>query len=530
MAGASAGSLSGIGTLYAWEFDDENGTNFSISGSSTAYASEFDENTSTTLTSTQRMRVTSSPTGNVIVYDSINEIDPFGEIPTDGLQLHLDSVDSSITSTTGSGGSLSISNLANITDTGSANVSSTSIDCSTVTSSDLYVVTYQAEASSGDTFTCDINGTTASVAISNSNTSGNSRVGIFYVEGSVVAGDSTTSTSISSSNGGFRGSFQAFRLVNGSGATVADTDVSESSGQSSQTNTVNFSSGMLFTTGFYPNDQGHSFTGGTSTEYDGVQNGNGSGDGAINTTSTTSSHTVTYTHGGSTNTQGEALATAVFTGGSTTIYYWEDISGNNRDATFSGVSGNPKVGNFIDFDGTDDYSATDGTGSGASAYTGVTGTGARTSILFLKIDAPDINYKPLAWGDTNTGQKWTMAVNSSNLARGEIAGAAVEQPSGHSVDMTDGNWHMMAVSAPASGTAADIQMWLDGIEVTGLTVTNGTTSINTASTNYVSVGGALADASPLPLDGQIAKALVYNRQLSDLEIKIIYRSILNRLL
>jgi hypothetical protein len=49
MAGASAGSLSGIGTLYAWEFDDENGTNFSITGSSTAYASEFDENTSTTL-------------------------------------------------------------------------------------------------------------------------------------------------------------------------------------------------------------------------------------------------------------------------------------------------------------------------------------------------------------------------------------------------------------------------------------------------------------------------------------------------
>ena len=285
--------LSSIGTCFAFEFDDNTNSSFSVSIGSTVFSNEFDENTSTTLSGNQRMSATS--TGGLIVLDSINEIDPFGEISTDGLQLHLDSVDSGITSTTTSS-SLSISNLANISNVSSSNVSSTTIDCSTVTSSDLYVVTYQAEGDPGVTFTCDINGTTASVAISNSNTSGNARVGIFYVEGSVVAGDSTTSTSISSSNNGFRGSFQAFRLVNGSGATVADTDLNESSGQNSQTNTVNFSSGMLFTTGYYSDGQGHSFTGGTSTEYNGVQNANGSGDGAINTTPTTSSHTVTYTH------------------------------------------------------------------------------------------------------------------------------------------------------------------------------------------------------------------------------------------
>ena len=69
---ANVSRLSSAGVLHAFEFDDENGTNFSFTGISTALSSEFDENTSSTLVSGQRMRVESTSVGNVIVFDSID--------------------------------------------------------------------------------------------------------------------------------------------------------------------------------------------------------------------------------------------------------------------------------------------------------------------------------------------------------------------------------------------------------------------------------------------------------------------------
>lgn len=521
--------LSNTGELFAFEFDDNTNSSFSVSKESTVFSNEFDENTSTTLSGSQRMSATSS--GGVIVLDSINEIDPYGEIPTDGLQLHLDSVDSDITSTTGSGGSLSISNLANISDLSTSNVSSTTIDCSTVTSSDLYVVTYQAESEDGSAFTCDINGTTASVAISNSNTSGNARVGIFYVEGSVVAGDSTTSTSISSSNSNYRGSFQAFRLVNGSGATVADTDVSESSSQNSQTNTVDFSSGVLFTTGYFSDGQGHSFTGGTSTEYTGVQNGNGSGDGAINTTPTTSSHTVTYTHSEESNTQGDALATAVFTGGgSTTTYYWEDISGNNRDAVFKGTSSpdNPQEGNFVDFDSTNnEYAVIDGSATGSSAYAGVTGTSARSVVVGFQLDSLGINQRIFSYGDNTSGNRFTFRITTTNSFRVELGNGYTQ------TDNTLGlGKYVIVVTVPASPIIGDIRIWINGVEQIddiGLSTLSPNLTFDTASNNNVSIGAAQHESAPSYTSGQFSKVMIYNRELSDSEIKLIYQSFCRRL-
>jgi hypothetical protein len=515
MAAASAGSLSGIGTLYAWEFDDENGTNFSITGLSTAYASEFDENTSATLTSTQRMRVTSSPTGNVIVYDSINEIDPFGEIPTDGLQVHLDSVDSGITSTTSGGGA----------------------------SSAAFNFRYHAYgADTGDTTVYWYNTTTSTLntltTISGEqHTSNTDEWDAYSLDLSSYSGETGRIVIRYSTGGGFNQdpALDEMELVDTTSGTInLDPSNTQPNGgweqQGGNSSTYPTSGYSALTTNqenagdYWQYDTNGTPSGSSGPDQDFNDNGTTTPDGYY-----------IYFEGSSPNNQTgvygwlQTSSTYTLNSGSTTTYYWEDISGNNRDATFIDVAGDPRTGNFINFDGTDDYAATNGAGTGASAYSGVTGTGARTSVIFLKVDIPDTNYKPLAWGDANTGAKWTMAINTSNLTRGEIAGAAVEQPSGHSIDVTDGNWHMWAISAPASGTAADIQMWLDGVEVTGLTVTSGTTSINTASTNYFSVGGSLADTNLTSLDGQIAKVLVYNRQLSDLEMKIIYRSILNRL-
>ena len=423
--------------------------------------------------------------------------------------------------------------LANISKGNGSNVSSTTIDASSVTSNDLFVVTYQGEGSEtpGDTFTCTINGTTATVATSNSNTSGRGRAGIFYVDGSVVAGDSTTSVSITESASGIRSSIQAFRLQNRSSDAsiiVSDTDISETSNQSSQTNTVDFSNGVLFSTGHFPNGQGHSFTAGIETQYNGVQASGGSGDAGINETPTTSSHNVTYTKSGATNDEGEALATAVFSFG-TDVHFWEDISGNNRDASFNGTTdpNDPAEGDFIDFDSSNnEYAVIDGDAVGSSSYNGVTGTSARTIIFGIKPDALATDSRPFSYGANSSGQRFTSRIMTTNKLRVEFGNGYTETTD--AIVTTD--WHVFAIVVPAGGspTINDVRIWNNGIEQ-DLTTSSGGSTFNTASTNNVSIGAAQHESSPSYFNGQFAKAMIYSRELSDLEIKIIYQSILNRL-
>ena len=314
----NAARLSGVGTFYAFEFDDNTNSSFSVSIASTAFSNEFDENTSTTLSGAQRMSATSS--GGVIVLDSINEIDPFGEISTDGLQLHVDSVDSTVTN-----------------------------------------------------------------------------------------------------------------------------------------------------------------SGGT--------------------------------------------------------YYWEDLSGNNRDMTFVNGGTNPVSGNFINFDGTDDYAACDGAGTGASSYLGIDGTGARTSIVFFKLDSNTITTQQrlLAWGlPGTTGGKWAMELSTANEINIGVAGGSRRTVTTYDFS----KWTMIAATYPGGvGDTTDIRIWVNGIEQTNLGGTTQTvdTDTTTESTGYVSVGAAvLQGVAPINtpngfVDGLFAKAMIYNRELSDLEIKVVYRSILRRL-
>lgn len=572
-----AARLSGVGTFSAFEFDDTTNTSFSISVGSTVFSNEFDENTATTLSGNQRMSATS--TGGVIVLDSINEIDPFGDVDTTNLELHLDSVDSNVTSEgTPQGQQVFTSNGTFTVPAGVTQVSAVVVGGGG-----------GGAGSDGDRDEGNTGGGGGGLAYGTFTvTPGESLTVTVGTAGAAApaggnggAGGTTTIargvTTLLSGGGGQGGQERSTAARAGGASGGTERDGGGTGGSSGSATDDNSGSGGGGAAGYSGNGgaggsnggSGSAGAGGGGAGGDSATTGTADGGGGVGILGEGSSGAASG-EGGSGGADNSGFDAGEYGGGggardddsaggggaggagaariiwgtgrsypstltadqteTSLTYIWEDISGNNRDATFENGGTNPVSGNFINFDGTDDYAATDGTGTGASAYTGVTGTGSRTSIIFFKVDAPNTDYKPLAWGNHVTGEKWTMAVNTSNLARIEIAGGAVEQPSGHSVDVTDGNWHMMAGSAPASGTADDIQMWLDGVKVTGLTVTNGTTSINTASTNYLSVGGSLADASLTPLDGQIAKVLVYNRQLSDLEIKIIYRSILNRLL
>lgn len=576
--------LSNTGELRAFEFDDNTNSSFSISSGSTTFSNEFDENTATTLSGAQMMSATS--TGGLIVLDSINEIDPYGEISTDGLQLHLDSVDSNINSEGTSVGQQNFTTSG--TFTVPAGVTSIAVLC--------------------------IGGGGGGGGSEDPNETGGGGGGgaLAYVNNlSVTAGESLTVTVGSGGNGGGGGGnggsggssslarggttlVQANgggggqnRGSGGSGGTVS-TGTGGSGGQGGQGSDRNTNNagggggaGGYSGAGGRGCDQDGSPSGasgsggagggggqndggggvgvlgeGSSGSGGGTSNPGGGGSGGTNGSSGSGNGGNGGNYGGGGGgAQGEendggdggngyvriiwgtgrsypsTLTTDQSSGALT--YFWEDLSGNNRDATFINVTADPTSGNFINFDGTDDYAATDGTGTGASSYYGITGTGARTSIVFFKLDSNTITdqNRLLAWGLPGTnGAKWAMELNTANEINIGVSGGSRRTVTTYDFS----KWTMIAATYPGGvGDTTDIRIWVNGIEQTNLGGTTQTvdTDTTTESTGYVSVGAAILPDPPNGfVDGQFAKVMIYSRELSDLEIKIIYQSILNRLI
>jgi len=122
----------------------------------------------------------------------------------------------------------------------------------------------------------------------------------------------------------------------------------------------------------------------------------------------------------------------------------QDLGSSNYTGTLTnGAAYN--TGNFgkVVFDGVDDY-------VNLSGYNGVTGTTARTSIVFFKLDAspPSAVQRLLTWGDptSGTGKKWAMEINTSgqfNLGIGGAYRLATKQ-------LTTNTWNMIAATWPGS--------------------------------------------------------------------------------
>jgi hypothetical protein len=207
------------------------------------------------------------------------------------------------------------------------------------------------------------------------------------------------------------------------------------------------------------------------------------------------------------------------------IFTLPDLSGNGRSATtVNGPTRNASLnGGVVVYDGVNDYMT-------VTSYKGVTGTGARTAIIWFKASVPNIAYRLFGWGTTATGGKWNISLDATTFRpRVEISTGSVLANTS-SPNVTDGNWYMIAASAPASGTASSIKLYINGDLITDTTVISGATAINTVSGSDVSFGASLADASPGYLNGYTSQVLIYNVQLTDLEIKEVYKTILNRFL
>jgi hypothetical protein len=202
-----------------------------------------------------------------------------------------------------------------------------------------------------------------------------------------------------------------------------------------------------------------------------------------------------------------------------------DLSGNGRTASaVNSPTRNASLnGGVVVYDGVNDYMT-------VTSYKGVTGTGARTAIIWFRASVPNIAYRLFGWGTTAAGGKWNVSLDATTFRpRVEIAtGSVLANTSAPNV--TDGKWYMIAASAPASGTANNIKLYINGDLITDTTITSGATAINTVSGSDVSFGASLVDAAPGYLNGSTSQVLIYNVQLTDLEIKEVYKTILNRFL
>lgn len=588
---ANVSRLSSAGVLHAFEFDDENGTNFSITGISTALSSEFDENTSSTLVSGQRMRVESTSVGNVIVFDSIDEVSSFDDINNySNIELHLDSADSGISSV------------------GAAPVGQevfTSNGTFTVPSGVTQVSAVVIGGGGGG-------GNNAGSFFAQNTGAGGGAGGLSYGTFSVTPGETLTVNVGSGGGAGSSGGSSSIvrsstTLLQGSGGGSGGTNSSNGSGGgSSGTERDGGGDGGaggdgstgLFTTspdgggagggagGYSGNGgagggDGGSGSGGSggsgggggagSTNDDGggggggvgllgegsngsagssgsPGNGGGAGSGGSNGSNGSSDDAGSGGNygagggggGGSTTTNGNGAAggagaariiwgtgrsypstnTADESASSGATFYWDDLSGNDRDAKFGSAS--LKSGQFIDFDGTDDEAVCDGTNTGSSAYTGVTGTTARTVAVTFKTDTTSTTQRLFAYGANATGQRYSIQLTSDNKIRLELGNGYVETSS---TVMSDGNWHTVAITSPSSSTNANVKIWIDAEEDTSLTVSNGSNSINTSSSNNITIASqSLVDGStPSYFNGLIQKVIVFSRELSELEIKHIYQ-------
>ena len=580
----NAARLSGVGTFYAFEFDDNTNSSFSVSIASTAFSNEFDENTSTTLSGAQRMSATS--TGGVIVLDSINEIDPFGEISTDGLQLHLDSVDSNITSqgtpqgqqvftssgtftvpagvtqvsavvVGGGGGGAGSDGDRNEGNTGGGG-GGLAYGTFAVTAGESLTVTVGAAGAAGGEG--DDGGAGGTTTIARGATTllsgGGGQGGLERSTGARAGGASGGTERDGGGTGGSSGSATDDNSGSGGGGAAGYSGNGGAGGSNGGSGSAGSGGGGA---------GGNSATTGTADGGGGVgilgegSNGAASGGGGSGGADNSGFNGGNYGGGGGARDDDSAGGGGAGGAGAARIiwgtgrsypstltadqtetsltYIWEDLSGNNRDATFIDVTADPTSGNFINFDGTNDHAATDGAGTGASSYLGIDGTGARTSIVFFKLDSNTITAQNrlLAWGLPGTsGAKWAMEISTANEINIGVAGGSRRTVTTYDFS----KWTMIAATYPGGvGDTTDIRIWVNGIEQTNLGGTTQTvdTDTTTEATGYVSVGAAvLQGVAPINtpngfVDGLFAKAMIYNRELSDLEIKVVYRSILRRL-
>lgn len=584
-----AARLTGVGTFFAYDYDETVVAKFRIGSDGTAYSNEFDENTASTLTGTKRMSATS--TGGLIVLDSINEIDPvITTVPTSGLLFHVDAATSTKTETAPVG-QQAYTSSGTFTFTVPAGCTSISAVCIggggggggsdarsegmqggaggalcygtiPVTPGESLTVTVgnggngggQGNNGSNGGNTSITRGATALLTANGGNggqerSTGSNGQSTYTIGATVTnsgggnGGGCNGSASTGGSGGGGAGGYSGAGGTGGGGTTGASAGSGGGGGGGGHTTSglgaggggvgilgTTGQNGSAGTSGSTPTGGGGGSGGTAGTRAPGGTYGGGGGGYAANANGSGGNGgggAVRIIWGSgrsypSTSVADQATVTYSFTLSNLGSAVTDPATSQNGAYWLSTNSG------IIFLDGSDDYMT-------VPLFKGIVGTGARTSIIWFKTNALNVGYRLFGWGNlVAAGYKWSVDIDTITYKlRCETSNGAFITAGSTTPSLADGRWHMVAASAPASGTVSNIKLYVDGNLLTDISATLGSTAINTAGGSPatgvdVSFGASQADVAPGYLNGNVAAFLVYNVQLTDLEIKQVYRTILNR--
>lgn len=308
------------------------------------------------------------------------------------------------------------------------------VNCSSVVSTDLVVVLYQADSilsvssatAAGTTMTQD-----GVIEISRYYSS------IYSVAGSAVAGNSTASFSFATNESGDSSAIQVFRIPNASTITATQSEaatVDLNVTDVTISDVINFSSGVLFASAIAESGgtSATTFDAGIETDYEGITASNinllGASRGGFNTTPTTAAHTVTFTCTNSFN-DIAALVTVVYDGGggggnnpptavndTFSTNYETALSDNvltndtdpDNDTLTVTNNTNPSNGSVtVNTNGSFTYTPNNGfSGSDSFTYTVSDGNGGTdTGTVTITVGAPPSDFTPDAvnWNNLSTG-------------------------------------------------------------------------------------------------------------------------------
>ena len=193
---------------------------------------------------------------------------------------------------------------------------------------------------------------------------------------------------------------------------------------------------------------------------------------------------------------------------------YDSIGGH--DGTLTNFAGDDsqwvpgQVNGALEFDGIDEYVDVVG-------YKGVTGMDSRTCAAWIKTTGTGAI---VSWGDSDiSGGWWLFWVEDDGRLRLNCQGGAIVG----STDLRDNNWHHVVAVLKDDGTPdnSEVKLYVDGAEETYSSITS--QPIDTTSHSNVTIGASyLHDGTVVvPFIGRIDDVRIYNRRLSENEIKLL---------
>ena len=161
---------------------------------------------------------------------------------------------------------------------------------------------------------------------------------------------------------------------------------------------------------------------------------------------------------------------------------------------------------------------------------GITGSAARTVSFWINANADQgagIRPTLVSWGASNSttaGVRFDLNLNHTNgyRLRGEFNSSGVNFTTPARSDLRGAGWVHCAIVVPQNATVSQILCYLDGVPATAAIepTGSGTTLINTASANDITIGNWATD-NGRPFRGVLDEVRIHPRALSAAEIGVL---------